>query len=89
MRLTRHADHRRIQRCLPTRVLETICEYGSPVPSKGAVSLVLDNETLKLAAEDDRRRRIELERYRGAYVIVGVDGRIITAARRTRRFRRQ
>jgi len=88
MRLTQHADHRRIQRRLPTNILETIFEFGTPVPSEGAVSLVLDDETIELAAEDDRHRRIELERYRGAYLIVGDHGRIITAARRTRRFRR-
>lgn len=87
MRLTQHADHRRIQRRLPVSVLETIYEFGLPAPAKGAVSLTLDEETIQLAAEDNRRRRIELERYRGVYVIVK-ENRIITAARRARRHRR-
>lgn len=87
MRLSRHADHRRIQRRLPMPILETIYEFGSAVPANGAVSLMLDDETIKLAVEDNRRRWIELGRYRGAYLIVNED-RIITAARRVRRHKR-
>jgi hypothetical protein len=87
MRFTKHADHRRIQRRLPMHILETIYEFSCAVPSKGAVNLTLDDETIELAAEDNRRRRTELERYRGAFVILSED-RVITAARRTRRHRR-
>ena len=88
MRLTHHADRRRAQRTLPLDVLSTICAYGSPRHSKGAVSLTLDGRAIALAAEDDRRLSTDLERYRGTYVIVGDGDRIVTAARRTRRFRR-
>ena len=88
MLLSHHADRRRITRRLPRHILSTIYAYGSPAHSRGAVSLTLDQTSIALAAEDDRRRRTELERYRGAYLIVGEDGRVVTAARRTRRFRR-
>ena len=88
MRLTRHADRRRARRSLPLDVLSTICAYGSPLHSKGAISLTLDGSAIALAAEDDRRRATDLERYRGTYVIVADGDRIVTAARRTRRFRR-
>ncbi|WP_156477423.1 hypothetical protein [Falsihalocynthiibacter arcticus] len=86
MQLTQHADRRCNQRCLPIHVLSTIYAFGSLQHSRGAYSITLDDESIELAVEDNRRRRTELERYRGAYIIVK-DGRIITAARRTRRFR--
>ena len=88
MRLTHHADHRRIQRSLPPHVISTIYEYGSAVHSRGAVSLTLDECSIALATEDNRCRRIELERYSGAFVVVADGGCIVTGARRTRRFRR-
>lgn len=88
MHLTRHAERRRIERSLPSRILRVIYDYGSPRPSRGAVSLTLDARAIDLAAEDNRRRRIDLQRFRGAFIIVGEGERIATAARRTRRFRR-
>ena len=87
MRLTHHAVVRSTERSLPEHILSTIWAYGSPRPSQGALSLTLDARLIELAAEDDRARRIDLARYRGAYVIVGDGDRLITAARRTRRFR--
>ena len=87
MQLTEHTRTRGTERNLPGHILSTIWAYGSPRPSRGAVSLTLDARSIELAAEDDRARRIQLERYRGAYVIVGDGDRLITAARRTRRFR--
>lgn len=87
MHLTHHAEARRIQRSLPLRILSAICDYGSARHARGAVSLTLDAGSIALAAEDNRCRRAELERYRGAYVIVSDGDHVITAARRTRRFR--
>ncbi|PWE30279.1 hypothetical protein C4N9_06200 [Pararhodobacter marinus] len=88
MRLTRHADRRRIQRSLPIEVVSTIHAYGTERHAKGALSLTLDGRAIALAAEHDRRLSAELERYRGAYIIVASGDRVVTAARRTRRFRR-
>ncbi|MBJ6372710.1 hypothetical protein [Sedimentitalea arenosa] len=88
MRLTRHATERRTLRNLPVDILQLIRDYGEPVHSRGALSLMLDDATLDLIAEGDLRRRQSLSRYRGAYLIESRDGTVITAARRTRRHRR-
>jgi hypothetical protein len=58
MQLTRHADERRLQRRLPPHILSAICEYGTAMHSRGAVSLTLDGRSIFLAAEDNRCRRI-------------------------------
>lgn len=88
MRVTRHSEQRRVQRNLPLEILELIDTYGTPCHSRGALSLTLDEISIELAAEGDHRRRIEVERYRGAYIIVGRNNCVVTTARRTRRFRR-
>lgn len=87
MRLTRHADLRRIQRRVPEDVISTIYEYGAPVYSHGAVCLTLDAHSIALAAETDRRSRSRLERYQGAYIVVGDGESVVTVARRRRHFR--
>ncbi|SET26190.1 hypothetical protein [Oceanicella actignis] len=87
MQLTRHAEYRARKRCLPLDVVATIYEFGTPRHSRGAASLTLDRQAIDLAADGDRTRRDRLGRYCGAYVIVGDGDQIITAARRTRRFR--
>lgn len=88
MHLTNHATQRRIQRNLPIDVLSTIYSFGAMAHSKGAVSLMLDEQSIMLATEGDRQRRAHLERYRGAYIIVGEGERVVTVARRRRRLRR-
>lgn len=87
MRMTRHATERRTQRNLPMDILRLIQSYGEPVHSRGALSMMLDDVTIDLIAEGDLRRRQSLRRYRGAYLVEDSGGRIITAARRTRRNR--
>lgn len=87
MRMTRHATERLAQRNLPLDVLRLIQSYGKPVHSRGALSLMLDDGTLDLIAEGDLRRRQALTRYRGVYLVESDNGKVITAARRTRRQR--
>lgn len=87
MQMTRHATNRSLERRLPFHILQTICDYGIERRARGALSLTLDATSIALAAEDDRAQERKLERYRGAYVIISDTGFIITAARRTRRFR--
>ncbi|PPB80353.1 hypothetical protein LV82_02228 [Albidovulum inexpectatum] len=87
MQLSRHAKKRLSQRCLPKNVLRTIFEYGSERHSKGAISLTLDREAIELAADGDRRVVQKLEPFCGAFLIVSDGEKVITAARRTRRFR--
>lgn len=86
--MTHHAKRRSTHRNLPVNILQLIQDFGRPVHSRGALSLTLDDETLHLIAEGDRRRRQALSRYRGAYIIESYQGIIITVARRTRRMRR-
>lgn len=88
MRLTTHADLRRNCRRIPVEVLSTIYDFGAAAHAKGAVSLTLDARSIELASDGDRRRRSTLERYCGAYLIVGDGESIVTVARRRRRFRR-
>lgn len=88
MHLTHHADLRRNRRRIPNEVLSTVYEFGTSIHSNGAISLVLDAQSIEFAADGDRRKRANLERYRGAYIVVGDGENILTVARRRRRFRR-
>lgn len=88
MHLDRHAEQRCIQRRLPVDVLSTIYAFGVPRHAKGTLSLTLDEQTITLASEGDRHSRAKLERYRGAYIIVGDSESIVTVARRSSRHRR-
>ena len=87
MQMTQHAIDRTRERRLPTHILQVICDYGIERRARGALSLTLDATSIALAAEDDQAREHELKRYRGAYVVLSDTGLVITAARRTRRFR--
>lgn len=88
MRLTRHASRRIHQRAFPANVVSTIYCFGSVKHTHGAIRLTLDAQSISLAAENDRRNRATLERYRGAYIIVGDGEAVVTVARRSRHFRR-
>ena len=88
MHLTHHAELRRNRRRIPIEVMSTIYDFGTPIHSNGAISLMLDAQSIEFAADGDRRKRATLERYSGAYIIVGDGENIVTVARRRRRFRR-
>lgn len=87
MNLTDHASARMQQRAFPRHVVEAIVQYGAGQIVRGAESIMLDRRALRMAAEVDNRLAIELERYRGSYVIVGDSGQIVTVARRKRRLK--
>ncbi len=87
MNLTAHASARMQQRAFPRYVVEAIIQYGAGQVVQGAESIMLDRRALRMAAEVDNRLAIELERYRGAYVIVGEQGQVVTVARRKRRLK--
>lgn len=87
MHMTRHAEHRRIQRNIPTDVVEAIYAFGRPRHALGAVSFTFDRNAIIHAADGDSRVAKMLERYVNAYLIVGDNGRIVTVARSERRFR--
>ena len=87
MQLTKHAAERLVQRNFPLHVSETILTYGKTRFVRGAESVLLDDEALNLVAAEDRRLAISLERYRGVYVIVGEEERIVTAVRSNSRLK--
>lgn len=87
MNLTDHASARMQQRAFPRHVVEAIVQYGAGQIVRGAESIMLDKRALRMAAEVDNRLAIELERYCGAYVVVGDRGQIVTVARRKRRLK--
>lgn len=88
MRLSHHAEERSRRRRLPMEIVSTIYRYGSEAHKRGAISLTLDARSIALAAENDRCNRAKLERYQGAYIVVGDGETVITVARRRRRLRR-
>lgn len=87
MNMTTHASERMQQRAFPKHVVEAIVKYGEGYFVKGAESVMLDKRSLRLVAETNRRLAVELERYRGAYVVVGDHGQIVTVARSKRRLK--
>jgi hypothetical protein len=87
MQLTEHARARSTQRSIPAEIVKTIFFFGTQRPAPGkAVRIMLDKTSIALAADGSARKRSKLERYRGAYLVVGDEGRIVTAAWRNRRF---
>jgi hypothetical protein len=86
MEMTRHADMRRLQRCVPLPILETISAYGTAHHTGGALSLSLDRKAIDQAVYDNRHLRSELERYSGVYLVLGKNERVVTVARSRRRF---
>lgn len=88
MHLSLHASRRRQHRGIPIDVLKILQDFGSETHSAEAVTCVLDQQAIILASEDDRHLRARLEKYKGCYAVVGDDDRVVTVARRLRRFRK-
>lgn len=87
MDITRHAQLRGIQRSIPAKIVATVFAYGTQRKAPGrAVRLIFDRASIALAADGSNRRRSELERYSGVYLVVGAHGQVITVARRHRRW---
>ncbi len=87
MDITRHARSRAKQRNVPADIIAAVFAYGTPRKAPGrAVRLIFDAHSIILAADGSGRRRSELERYSGVYLVLGADDRIITIARRYRRW---
>jgi hypothetical protein len=75
--LTRHALQRCLSRRIPTAALEAAFDYGLCRFTRGAVVYTLGWREVRCWA----RRGVELSRWEGIEVVVGHDGRIITAYR--------
>ncbi len=86
---TGHASIRSVQRAIPPHAVELILEYGASARVRGADSYFLDHAgRRRLRADLGKSGLRGVERWLNAYAVVADDGRIITAAWRTRRLRR-
>jgi hypothetical protein len=86
--LTSHAKQRSHQRAIPHSVVSAIYAYGSARASKGGISLTLDQAALAFAQDElPRPQLMKLERFLGCYAIIGDREKVLTVARRTRRYR--
>lgn len=86
---TRHATVRRQGRGIPPFVVNLLLEQGACTRHDGADVFYVDKEArrrIRRALGD--RIHAALEAYLDAYVVLGDDGRVVTAAWRTRRLRR-
>jgi CRISPR/Cas system-associated endonuclease Cas1 len=89
MHMTRHAEQRRAQRNIPMEVVEAIYAFGRARSARGAMSFILDHNSIVHASDGDRGVANRLTRYVNTYLIVGENERIVTAARAKRRLRNQ
>jgi hypothetical protein len=87
MNLTHHAAQRIQQRAFPLHVIEAIVQFGRTQFVTGAESIMLDKRALRLIAERNNRLAIQMERYRGAYVVIGNNGQVIAVAHGIRRLK--
>lgn len=87
---SRHAQQRLQQRAIPPLVVDYLEKFGSRMRCGGAERLFFDKEgrkRLSRAVGGPRGLRT-IEPWLDVYVVVGDCGRIVTVARRDRRFRR-
>tara|TARA_B110000908_G_scaffold97774_1_gene115447 strand:- start:10890 stop:11183 length:294 start_codon:yes stop_codon:yes gene_type:complete len=77
-----HAIRRSQQRAIPEIVIQSMIEYGQPIPVRDkATSYTLTLDALKEAKSELPDRIYQcLEKKKNAYVIVSEDGIVITTA---------
>ena len=86
--LSDHAAIRSQQRGIPMAAIETLLEYGKPIPAKGGLSYAMDKRSRRKAlAELGEAEYRVIEKWLNCYAIVSLDGTLLTVAHRTRRFR--
>jgi hypothetical protein len=86
---TRHAIARRQGRGIPPFVVNLLLEQGACTRHDGADVFYVDKEARRRIRRTlGDRIHAALEAYLDAYVVLGDDGRVVTAAWRTRRLRR-
>lgn len=81
-RLSRHAQVRMQQRSIPQFIVECLLDFAEPIPAGGgSFRYCFKADSWAEAQRDMGREARKLDRYRNAYVIVGKDGTVVTAAR--------
>jgi hypothetical protein len=90
MNQTFHADTRLRQRAIPPFMIELLERFGSEMRCGGADRLFFDKAAIKrlLRHMGGRRSLRHVEPWLNVYIVVGDNGRLVTAAHRTRRFNR-
>ncbi len=87
---SQHSYARMQQRSIPQVVIDLLEECGSAMRSHGAERLFFDKAARRRLSEKlGKERGIKsIERYLNIYAVIGDNGILITAGRRTRRFKR-
>lgn len=90
MHLTRHAYTRVQQRGISPLVIDLIRQFGSSEPAgDGCCKLFFDKQARKRLRPYAGPLANLLNDHLDAYIVVGADDRVITAAHRTERIRRK
>ncbi|HBT70381.1 MAG TPA: hypothetical protein DEB63_21785 [Agrobacterium sp.] len=84
--LTHHARTRAQQRGIPSEIVGHLYFFGESRNSKGAQTMFLTRQSLADAAAVLSKQEVQrLQRFQNAYLIVGDEQRIVTAARANRK----
>lgn len=87
--VTAHASARMHQRGIQRAVVEAIFANGRAEHSHGAHIYFIDRRARDFVRDEVGAKEFaQLEKNLSTYLVIGDDGRLVTAARRTRRFRR-
>jgi hypothetical protein len=87
---TRHAEVRLQQRAIPPFMVELLERFGSEMRCGGADKLFFDKAAINRLRRHlgGRRSLRHIEPWLNLYIVIGDNGRLVTAARRARRFTR-
>jgi hypothetical protein len=91
MNISRHAATRLQQRAIPPFMLELLERFGSEMRCDGAERLFFDKAAVRRLQRHmgGRRSLRHVEPWLNVYVVIGDNGRLVTAAHRTKRFNRR
>lgn len=88
MQFTKHGRIRQQQRGIPTLVVDLLINYGTVQRAgEAAASYFFDKASRRQVRAYAGSLLRSVEQYLDYYVIVGDDGRVITVAPRTKRFK--
>lgn len=90
MSRSHHAEVRLQQRAIPPFMVELLERFGSEMRCGGADRLFFDRAAIRRLEQHfgDHRSLRHVEQWLNVYIVVGDNGRLVTAAHRTRRFNR-
>jgi hypothetical protein len=90
MTLTHHAEARIQQRAIPPFMIELLERFGSEMRCNGAERLFFDKAARKRLERHmgGPRSLRHVEPWLNVYLVIGDNGRLVTAAHRSKRFNR-